>query len=209
MIRTLTLALACGLCWGQAASDCKPSSTNIMGAQYPCVYPDSRVTFHVTAPDAKTVQVNMAKHYDLTRGADGVWSVTTPPLVVGFHYYTVIVDGVQAADPSTETFFGSGFENSGIEIPAPDAEFYSAKDVPHGNVSERPYFSKVTGKWRQCFVYTPPGYDTNTKERYPVLYLQHGWGENEYGWHIQGHMDYIRSEERRVGKERGARTRFG
>jgi enterochelin esterase family protein len=162
-----------------------------MGAQYPCVYPDSRVTFHVTAPDAKTVQVNMAKHYDLTRGADGVWSVTTPPLVVGFHYYTVIVDGVQAADPSTETFFGSGFENSGIEIPAPDAEFYSAKDVPHGNVSERPYFSKVTGKWRQCFVYTPPGYDTNTKERYPVLYLQHGWGENEYGWHIQGHMDYI------------------
>ena len=193
MIRTLTIALlASGLCWGQAPNDCKPASTNNQGAQFPCVYPDSRVTFHVTAPDAKTIQVNLTgKRFDLARGADSIWSVTTPPIVVGFHYYSLIVDGVQAADPASETFFGSGWENAGIEIPAPDADFYSAKDVPHGDVRERAYFSKVTGKWRDCFVYTPPGYDVNTKERYPVLYLEHGWGENEFGWHIQGHVDFI------------------
>ena len=190
ILSTLSI-LACGLCWGQAASDCKPASTNIQGAQYPCVYSDSRVTFHVTAPDAQKVQVSLGKRYDLTRGADGLWSVTTPPQVVGFHYYTLFVDGVQVADPASETFFGSGWENSGIEIPAPDADFYSAKDVPHGDVRSRPYFSKVTGKWRTCFVYTPPGYDTNAKAHYPVLYLEHGWGENELGWHIQGHVDFI------------------
>ncbi len=182
--------LACGWCWGQVASDCTPASTNIPGAQYPCVYPDNRVTIRLTAPDAQKVQVNLGKRYDMTRGADGVWIATLPPQVVGFHYYTLLVDGVQVADPASETFFGSGWENSGIEIPEPGVDYYSAKDVPHGEVRARWYFSKVTGKWRTCYVYTPPGYDTN-KARYPVLYLLHGWGENERGWHVQGRVDFI------------------
>ncbi|HYW44407.1 MAG TPA: alpha/beta hydrolase-fold protein [Bryobacteraceae bacterium] len=187
----LLAALGCGLCFGQAADDCKPSTLNIPGAQYPCVYPDNRVAFRLAAPDAQKVQVRLGGAHDMTRGADGMWSVTIPPQVVGFHYYTLVVDGVTIADPATRTFFGSGWDNSGIEIPEQGVDYYSARDVPHGDVRQRWYFSKVTGKWRRCYVYTPPDYDSNVKARYPVLYLLHGWGENEQGWHIQGHVDFI------------------
>jgi enterochelin esterase family protein len=189
---TFTLAvLSCWLCWGQAADDCKPSTLNVPGAQYPCVYSDNRVAFRLAAPDAKTVQVRLGRAYDMTRGADGLWSVTIPPQVVGFHYYTLLVDGVPVADPASKTFFGSGWENSGIEIPEQGVDYYSAKDVPHGDVRLRWYLSKVTGKWRRCYVYTPPDYDHNVKARYPVLYLLHGWGEDEQGWHVQGRVDFI------------------
>ncbi len=195
----LTL-LACGTCWGQTAGECKPSSLNIPGAPYPCVYPDHRVAFRVSAPDAHKVQVRLGGVHDMTRGADGLWTVTIPPQVVGFHYYSIVVDGAVMADPATRTFFGSGWDNSGIEIPAPDADFYAPKDVPHGQVSQRWYFSKVTGKWRRCFVYTPPDYAANAQKRYPVLYLLHGWGENEQGWSTQGHVDFIMDNLIAAGK---------
>ena len=192
MKTTFILAvLSCGLCWGQAADECKPSTLNIPAAQYPCVYSDNRVTFRLAAPDAQKVQVRLGRAYDMTRGADGMWLVTIPPQVVGFHYYTLVVDGVTMADPATRTFFGSGWDNSGIEIPEQGVDYYSAKDVAHGEVRQRWYLSKVTGKWRRCYVYTPPDYDSNVKARYPVLYLLHGWGENEQGWHVQGHVDFI------------------
>jgi enterochelin esterase family protein len=130
--------------------------------------------------------------HDLTQGSDGLWTGTIPPQVVGFHYYTLTVDGVNFADPATGTFFGSGWYNSAVEIPEPSGgDYYSLKDVPHGEVRQRWYYSKVTGKWRRCFVYTPPNYDSNAHTRYPVLYLLHGWGENEEGWHNQGHVDLI------------------
>ena len=175
------------------ADDCKPSSLNIPGAPYPCVYPDHRVSFRVAAPDAQKVQVRLGGAHDMTKGADGLWTVTIPPQVVGFHYYSIVVDGATLADPATRTFFGSGWDNSGIEIPEPEADsaYYAPKDVPHGDVRQHWYFSKVTGKWRRCFVYTPPDYDGNARTRYPVLYLLHGWGENEQGWHTQGHVDFI------------------
>jgi enterochelin esterase-like enzyme len=191
-MRTVTLALlACGFCSGQAADECKPSTLNIPSAQYPCVYPDHRASFRVVAPEAQKVQVRVGKTFDMVKGEDGAWTVTTTPLVVGFHYYSIVVDGATVADPATRTFFGSGWDNSGIEIPEPaDVDFYLPKDVPHGQVSERWYYSKVTGKWRRCYVYTPPDYDAG-KSRYPVLYLLHGWGENEQGWHLQGHVDFI------------------
>ena len=187
------LILGCGLCWGQVPDECKPSSLNIPGAPYPCVHPDRRVTFRVAAPDAQKVQVRLGGTHDLTRGEDGLWMVTIPPQVVGFHYYSIVIDGAVVADPATRTFFGSGWDNSGIEIPEPevDAAYYSARDVPHGQVSQRQYYSKVTGKWRRCYVYTPAEYDANPRTRYPVLYLLHGWGENEQGWHTQGHVDFI------------------
>jgi enterochelin esterase family protein len=193
-MRTLLVSfLACGFCWGQAASDCKPSSLNIPGAPYPCVHPDRSVTFRVQAPDAQKVQVRLGGAHDMTKGADGLWMVTIPPQVVGFHYYSIVVDGATVADPATRTFFGSGWDNSGIEIPEPeaDAAYYSARDVPHGQVAQRWYYSKVTGQWRRCYVYTPPEYEANTRSKYPVLYLLHGWGENEQGWHTQGHVDLI------------------
>jgi enterochelin esterase family protein len=202
MKSTFILAvLSCGLCWGQTADDCKPSALNIPEAKYPCVYPDHRAMFRVQAPDAQKVRVSLGGGLDMTKGPDGVWSVTTPqPLVVGFHYYSLRIDGATVADPSTMTFFGSGWQNRGIEIPAPDAEFYSAKDVPRGRVSEQWYFSKVTEKWRRCFVYTPPDYSTNTKAKYPTLYLLHGWGEDETGWYTQGHVDYIMDNLIAAGK---------
>ncbi|HXG33121.1 MAG TPA: alpha/beta hydrolase-fold protein [Bryobacteraceae bacterium] len=186
------MTLVCGICGAQPPDECKPSILNIPGAQYPCVYPDGRASFRLRAPEAASVQVSIVgKRYDMTKGPDGVWTVTTPPLAVGFHYYTLIVDGAQVADPASQTFFGSGWFNSGIEIPEPGVDYYHARNVPHGEVRSRWYFSKVTGQWRRCFVYTPPDYDTNLKARYPVLYLLHGWGENQWGWHIQGRMDFI------------------
>jgi enterochelin esterase-like enzyme len=195
-------AFACGLCWGQAADDCKPSVLNIPESKYPCVYPDRRAMFRVIAADAQKVSVQIGRGFDMTKGPDGIWTVTTTPLVVGFHYYGLRIDGANVADPSTMTFFGSGWQNSGIEIPEPesDASYYSAKDVPHGRVSEQWYLSKVTGKWRRCFVYTPPDYAASTRAKYPVLFLQHGWGEDETGWFTQGHVDHIMDNLIAAGK---------
>jgi len=200
---TLVLAaLTCGMCWGQSAADCKPSALNIPEAKYPCVYPDHRAMFRVIAPNAQKVSVRIGQGFDMTKGPDGIWTATTTPLVVGFHYYTLQIDGATVADPSTMTFFGSGWDNSGIEISEPDADadYYRAKEVPHGHVSEQWYFSTVTGKWRRSFVYTPPDYGTNTKGRYPVLYLLHGWGEDETGWFRQGHVDFIMDNLIAAGK---------
>ncbi len=184
-------AFGCGLCWGQAGDVCTPSTLNIPDAKYPCVYPDHRAMFRVVAANAQKVTVRIGQAFDMTKGTDGVWTATTTPLVVGFHYYTLQIDGATVADPATMTFFGSGWQNSGIEIPEPGGDFYQAKDVPHGHVSEQWYYSKVTAKWRRCFVYTPPDYTSNSKGRYPVLYLLHGWGEDETGWYTQGHVDLI------------------
>jgi enterochelin esterase family protein len=183
--------LACGLCWGQVADDSQPASTNIVGQEYPRVHSDLRVTFRLSAPDAQKVQVRLGKVYDMEKGADGVWSVTLPPQVVGFHYYYLIVDGVQVDDPASETFYGVGRESSGIEIPEQGVDYYSVNDVPHGEVRSTRYFSKITGQWRRCFVYTPPGYDANRKARYPVLYLLPGYGEDDRGWFTQGRADLI------------------
>jgi enterochelin esterase-like enzyme len=187
----LLFAISCRLCWGQTADECKPSALNVPEAKYPCVYPDGRAMFRVIAPDAQKVTVRIGQGFDMTKGPDGIWSVTTTPLVAGFHYYGLRIDGATVADPSTMTFFGSGWQNSAIEVSAPDADFYQPKDVPRGRVSEQWYYSKVTAKWRRCFVYTPPDYGTNVKAKYPVLYLLHGWGEDETGWYTQGRVDFI------------------
>jgi len=175
----------------QVPAGCAPNALNIPGAPFPCIYPDGRVMFRVSAPDAQKVRVRTGPGFDMTKGADGLWSVTTTPLVEGFHYYTLAIDGSTVADPATRTFFGSGFYNSAIEVPARDADFYAAKEVPHGQVRQLSYFSKVTGQWRRAFVYTPPDYDTRTSAKYPVLYLLHGWGEDETGWTLQGHVELI------------------
>src|SRR5690242_12175655 len=197
----LLVTASCALCWGQHPADCKPSALNIPEGKYPCIFPDNRVMFRVIAPDAQKVRVSLGGGLELTKGPDGIWSGTTAqPLVVGFHYYSLRIDGATVADPATMTFFGSGWQNSGIEIPAPDAEFYSAKDVPRGRVAEQWYYSKVTGKWRRSYVYTPPDYATNVKARYPVLYLLHGWGEDETGWYTQGHVDFIMDNLIAAGK---------
>jgi enterochelin esterase-like enzyme len=191
LLAVLASALMSAGAWAQPPADCKPNALNIPNAPYPCIFPDGRVMFRVNAPDAQKVRVRLGPGFDMAKEADGLWYVTTTPQVVGFHYYTISIDGAVVSDPATRTFFGSGFDNSGIEVPEADAAYYTLKDVPHGQVRQRWYYSKVTGAWRRAYIYTPPDYDTNTKMRYPVLYLMHGWGENEQGWHTQGKVDVI------------------
>ena len=202
-MKTVAIALAflaSGICWAQPPADCKPSSLNIPGAPYPCVFPDHRATFRVSAPDAQKVRIRIGSGFDMAKQADGLWYVTTTPLVEGFHYYMLDIDGSPVSDPATGTFFGSGEWSSAIEIPAADADFYSHKDVPQGVVRIQWYFSTVTQQWRRCLIYTPPGYDAKTSERYPVLYLLHGWGENEFGWTFQGHVYQIMDNLLAAGK---------
>ena len=174
-----------------AADGSKPAITNILGQEYPRVHPDLRATVRIKAPEALKLELDLMKKYPMTKDAGGVWTATTDPLVPGFHYYSILIDGVAVCDPASETFYGMGRMASGIEIPAAGEDFYQVKDVPHGEVRERSYFSKTTGGWRRIFVYTPPGYDQETQARYPVLYLQHGGGEDERGWPNQGHMSQI------------------
>jgi len=193
LLAVFACACVCGRAWGQPPADCKPNALNIPSAPYPCVLPDNRVMFRVIAPDAQKVTVRLGPGFEMSKGPDGFWYVTTTPQVVGFHYYTLSIDGAVVADPATRTFFGSGFDNSGIEVPEPaaDAAYYTLRDVPHGQVRQQWYYSKVTAAWRRAYIYTPPAYDTSPKAKYPVLYLLHGWGENEQGWHVQGHVDVI------------------
>jgi enterochelin esterase family protein len=189
----LLLSLAAvGSCQTQTANDDAISATtNVPGAEYPKIHSDLSVTFRIKAPKAQSMGVQIDKRYDMERDADGVWSVTTSPQVPGFHYYWLIVDGQWVSDPASESFFGVSKQSSGIEIPEKGVDFYDVKNVPHGDVRERSYFSKTTGAWRRIFVYTPPDYDAKNDARYPVLYLQHGGGEDERGWVIQGHVANI------------------
>ena len=196
---TVLLLLALGAI--QAPDGSKPASSNVLNAQYPRVHDDGRVTFRFTASGAKKVQLQpggadngLGKGpIDMTASDDGkgVWSITLPPVVPGFHYYWFLVDGVAVNDPSSETYFGWGRQTSGIDVPEPGADFYEPGDVPHGEVRVRWYRSKTTGAWRRAYVYTPPGYDRDQKTRYPVLYLQHGAGENETSWTKQGRANLI------------------
>ena len=169
----------------------KPASTNIRANDCPCILPDNRVLFKVTAPNAAKVQVNIGKLYDMQKDEKGIWAVTTDPQDAGFHYYSLVIDGFAAADPGSESFYGTGKMSSAIDIPEAGADFYTIKDVPHGEIRSRNYFSKTMNSWRNVNIYTPPGYDNDIKKTYPVLYIQHGGGEDERGWAVQGKTNII------------------
>lgn len=181
-----------------------PAATNIPEAQFPRVDSLSRALFSIHAPEAKDVKVDICGHkYDMTRDENGNWTTTTQPLVKGFHYYFMVIDGVSVVDPASETFYGCGRQSGGIEIPedAQTAAYYTFdKNVAHGQVRECKYFSESEQQMRRCFVYTPAEYETNTAKRYPVLYLQHGMGEDERGWHQQGMMANILDNQIAAGK---------
>ena len=166
-------------------------STNIRGVKYPQIFPDSRAIFRVKAPDAQEVQLDLAKKYDMVKNNEGIWEVTTDSLTEGFHYYSLLIDGLAIADPASETFYGMGRMASGIEVPFKGDGYYSEKDVPHGEISIKRYYSTVFNGWRQFYIYKPAGYDVDTNEKYPVLYILHGGGEDERGWATQGKTDLI------------------
>lgn len=180
-------------CWAQESGDFKPAATNVPDASYPRVNSTSQAQFRVKAPDATKMKLNFwsGPKLDMVKDADGFWTVTTPTLAPGLHYYTLIIDGAEVSDPNSYSFFGGGKDASMIEIPEAGATYYSVQNVPHGQVREIWYHSNVTGGWRHALVYLPPDYDMQTRVRYPVLYLQHGAGEDETGWIRQGHANFI------------------
>ncbi len=185
--------LSLSFCWAQESEKFQPSTTNVWAAEYPRVDSTGRVQIRVKAPEATKVRLNFwsGPKVDMEKQQDGFWTVTTAPLVPGFHYYTLIIDGTEVSDPNTHAFFGGGKSASGVEVPEPGSTYYSVQDVPHGQVREVWYSSKVTGTWRNALVYLPPDYDTKANVRYPVLYLQHGAGEDETGWVRQGNANFI------------------
>ncbi len=166
------------------------ASTNARSAKYPQILPDNRVVFRTKAPNAQKMQIDLVRKYDMVKDTGGYWQVTTDSIGEGFHYYSLLIDGVAVADPASETFYGMGRMASGIEIPFRGGAYYAVKDLPHGDVRIKKYYSSTTNSWRRMYVYTPPGYD-NTMEKYPVLYLLHGGGEDERGWATQGKTDLI------------------
>lgn len=171
--------------------DFKPASTNQPGREYPRVNSQRRVRFRIVAPEAKTVGVTFRDSTEFVKGEDGAWIGYSRPLDEGFHYYSIKIDGAEVPDPNSMVFFGANRWGSGVEVPAEDRDFYAVKTVPHGQIREILFHSKSTDTHRRAFVYTPPGYDQDIERRYPVLYLQHGYGENEYGWSVQGHAGLI------------------
>jgi enterochelin esterase-like enzyme len=179
------------------ASDWKPSVTNLPGQDYPRINSERRAQFRIEAPDADSVSVNIASMnmgapLTVTKSEDGVWTITTSPLGIGFHFYRVNIDGASLADPATQIFSGGGGDwlSSAIEVPTGE-DFHERKNVPHGEVREQKYFSGITDSERRAFVYTPPDYDRNPSARYPVLYLLHGRGEDETCWPTQGRVSQI------------------
>lgn len=175
---------------GQIPEGAKPAVTNIRADQCPCILPDMKVFFRVAAPEAGNVQVELGKLYDLKKDEKGIWTGTTEPQVPGFHYYSLVIDGVRVSDPASDSFYGTGRMSSAIDIPEDGADFYQVKNVPHGEIVSRIYLSKTTGTWRNVNIYIPAGYN-KSDEKFPVLYIMHGGGEDERGWAVQGKTDII------------------
>ena len=192
----LMVAMSGGYCYAQSPAkvveDFKPSSVNQPGKEFPQVNSEGRVRVQISAPEAHKVQLDIsAVKYDLVKDASGVWTGESAPQDEGFHYYQLWIDSAAVPDPGSMYYYGAMRWGSGIEIPAHDQDIYALKNVPHGQIREILFPSKSTNTSRRAFVYTPPDYEMNLNERYPVLYLQHGWGENEYGWPNQGKTNLI------------------
>ena len=172
--------------------DFKPATSNQDNKQYPMVNSQRMVRAQISAPNATSVGLDIAgKIYQMTKDENGVWTGTSEPQDEGFHYYQLNIDGASVPDPGSLYFYGASRWGSGIEIPSADQDFWQVKNVPQGSMGEVFYWSTYTEKMRRCHVYLPAEYFTNPTKKFPVLYLQHGMGENEYGWAEQGHTAQI------------------
>lgn len=184
-------ALTSGICSAQMSEDFKVTPTTQQGKQYPQVNSERKVRVSIPAREAQRVQLDIGGvKYDLKKDTSGVWTGESAPQDEGFHYYQLNIDGASVPDPGSLYFFGASRWGSGIEVPSKDQDFFAMKNVPHGQLRENQYFSKTSNSVRRVYIYTPPGYENNNK-KYPVLYLQHGMGENETGWGNQGHANLI------------------
>jgi len=184
-------ALTSGICSAQVVEDFKVTPTTQQGKQYPQVNSEGRVRVSILAKEAKSVQLDIgAVKYDLRRDTSGVWTGESAPQDVGFHYYQLNIDGASVPDPGSLYFYGASRWGSGVEVPSKDQDIFALKNVPHGQLRENQYYSKTSKTVRRVYIYTPPGYESGS-QKYPVLYLQHGMGENETGWGNQGHANLI------------------
>ena len=174
--------------------------TNINRTSYPRVLADNSVMFHVNAPQAQNVQIDLGgTKYDMKKSASGAWTLTTKPQVPGFHYYSLIIDGVSVSDPASQTFYGCSRWSSAIEVKETGMADFEIQQVPHGEVRTVHYYSKVEETWRPLLIYTPAGYDEG-KQSYPVVYIQHGGGEDHRGWMEQGRSAQIMDNLIAAGK---------
>ena len=172
--------------------DFKPAVSNQENKQFPAVNSKRQVRAQIMAPNAKFVGLDIAgKIYEMTKDENGLWTGTSEPQDEGFHYYQLNIDGASVPDPASLYYYGASRWGSGIEVPSADQDFWQVRNVPQGSVSEVFYWSTYTEKMRRCHVYLPAEYYTNPTKKFPVLYLQHGMGENEYGWAEQGHTAQI------------------
>lgn len=192
---TVALAMNCFVALAQTnqpSDDWKPSPSNMPGQPFPQVNSEGRVRARLHAPEAQNVQLNISGvKFPMTKDTNGDWTGDSTPQDPGNHYYGLVVDGADVPDPNGAFIFGSGAWRNDVEIPAPDQDFYALKNVPHGQLREIYYFGKASNAQRHCFVYTPPDYDKDANKRYPVLYLLHGYNENETGWSHQGRAGWI------------------
>lgn len=177
----------------QDAAEFQRASTTHRLAEFPKIAKDGRIWFQFKAPNAQKVQVRIGatnKTYDMEKVADGAWNLVIPNPGPGLQYYYMIVDGLNVMDPGSETFYSNGIKTA-IDVPSPGEDYYDLKDVPHGHVLQHVFYSKVTESWRRMYIYLPPGYDANPRTRFPVLYLQHGAGEDETEWTHAGRAQFI------------------
>ncbi len=200
----IAIGLLASLCNADEPGRFAPAETNVGGSEYPRVDETGRVEIRIKAADATRVKLNFwsGPKVDMQKQSDGYWTYTTEALAPGLHYYVINVDGADLSDPGSRTFFGGSRYVSAVEIPEAGADYYAIRDVPHGQVREIWYPSTVTGGWRHALVYLPPGYDSSPRQRYPVLYLQHGGGEDETGWIRQGRANFILDNQVAAGESR-------
>jgi enterochelin esterase family protein len=207
-VLALAFMLTGHLCTAQtnqpAVEDFKPSSLNQPGKQYPQVNSERRVRARVAAPQAQSVTLEFlgSTRIPLTKSDDGLWVGDSGPRDEGFHYYQLVIDGAGVPDPGTLYFYGGNRWGSGLEVPAHDRDFYALKDVPHGELRQTLFYSKNAKATLRSFAYTPPDYEKDPSKRYPVLYLQHGGGEDDTGWGSQGHAGLIMDNLIAEGKAR-------
>jgi len=195
LLAFILAVFAVGVCAAQPqdAAEFQRASTTHRLAEFPKIAKDGRIWFQFKAPNAQEVQVRIGatnKTYDMEKLPDGTWNLVIPNPGPGLQYYYMIVDGLNVMDPGSETFYSNGIKTA-IDVPSPGEDYYDLKDVPHGHVLQHVFYSKVTESWRRMYIYLPPGYDANTPRRYPVLYLQHGAGEDETEWTHAGRAQFI------------------
>jgi enterochelin esterase-like enzyme len=161
----------------------------------PEVAADHRVTFRFRDPNAKDVKVSLegrAKPFDMQKDAEGVWSFTTDPLEPDYYGYTFIADGVGLYDPMNPVKKPNFlFSSSEVHVPGPSSLPWEINDVPHGVIHHHFYKSQIVGDQRDFYVYTPPGYDPESKIAYPVLYLLHGYSDDASAWTVVGRANVI------------------